>query len=94
MLNGPAPQAKRGPYASDKRRAGSFRVPRDRCRRRPINGEDKDVRKRWTICLVRGHGYDQVRYSPHGDTGFYRRCRRCVHEDHGGSSVMPTGAGM
>lgn len=59
-----------------------------------IGGGDTDVWKRWTICLLRGHGYDRVAYSPHSDSGFYRRCRRCGHEDHSGGSVMPTGAGM
>jgi hypothetical protein len=52
------------------------------------------VWKRWTICLLRGHGYDRVAYNPHSDSGYFRRCRRCGHEDHRGTSVMPTGAGM
>jgi hypothetical protein len=59
-----------------------------------IQREDTDVWKRWTICLLRGHGYDRVAYSPHSDSGYFRRCRRCGHEDHGGTSVMPPGAGM
>ena len=50
--------------------------------------------KRWTICLLRGHGYDRVPYSLHSDSGFFLRCRRCGHEKHGGTSVRPTGMGM
>lgn len=50
--------------------------------------------KRWTICLVANHKWSKIPYGDHDDAGMFLRCRRCGHEDHGGTSTIATGAPM
>ena len=58
--------------------------------------------ERWTRCLLRGHGWARTPYpgSEGAPDAFFLRCsaflRRlaCGFEDHHGTSVRPTGAGL
>jgi len=50
--------------------------------------------RRWTVCLLRGHKWMTMTYPDSDGEGHYLKCRVCTFENHHGTSIRPTGAGM
>jgi hypothetical protein len=52
--------------------------------------------KRWTVCLARGHRWARTPYpgSEGAPDAFFLLCMYCRFENHHGTSVRLTGAGL
>lgn len=53
--------------------------------------DSRRLLKRMTICKLANHKWATVEYPGSEGQGHFLRCLRCGKENHGGSSVRPTG---